>query len=244
MTGAASGIGAEVARQFAKAGAAVMLSDQSKTGSDAAQALREDGREVVFHPVDVTDIRQTERMAHAAVEAFGRIDILVNCAGIFPRGTLLQTDDALWDRVMDVNAKGVFHCCRAVVPVMASQGAGAIVNVGSVNATAGATNLFAYATSKGAVVTLTKNLAKALTAARIRVNCVHPGWVNTEGEQAVQSAEGASADWAVKAGLRIPLGRILVAQDIAPTILFFASDLASQVTGQVIAVDGGGSTGE
>lgn len=244
VTGAASGIGAETARQFANCGATVIVADRDRKGDALAQELRGQGYHVDYHCLDVTDGSAGVRLSELVFETYGHIDGLVNCAGIFPRADLLETDDVLWSRVMDVNAKGVLHCCQAVVPFMVRQGGGAIVNVGSVNALAGAANLCAYSMSKGAVVTLTKNLARSLAASQIRVNCVHPGWVLTEGEESVQRAQGAPADWSEKAGEQIPLGRILYPSDIAPMILFLVSDLASQVTGQVIAVDGGATIGQ
>jgi NAD(P)-dependent dehydrogenase (short-subunit alcohol dehydrogenase family) len=122
---------------------------------------------------------------------------------------------------------------------MIQAGGGSIINVGSVNAAMGAPNLLAYSTAKGGLVTMTRNLARSLAPHRIRVNCVHPGWVLTEGEFAVQRAEGMPEDWAERAKEQIPLGRMLLPDDVAPTILFLASAAADQISGQEISVDGG-----
>lgn len=243
VSGAGSGIGQEVARQLAVHGATVVIVDLPSAAASQAEAFHRDGiAQVAACGVDVSEPLAVNIIADQIAAHFGRVDILVNCAGIFPRGTLTSTDDELWDRVMDVNVKGVFHCCQAVVPWLSKNPAGgAIVNVGSVNAYAGASNLLAYATSKGGVTTLTRTLAHSLTEQRIRVNGVNPGWVLTEGERAVQRAEGQPEDWPDRYGSRIPLGRILQPADIAAAVLFLASDQASQITGQILTVDGGWS---
>ncbi len=237
VTGSASGIGAACARQLAAAGATVVFADirfEPESGSSAALPL-------TAH-LDVSDRSSVERLAHTIGERFGRLDILVNAAGIFPRGTLAETTEVLWDHIMAVNLKGMFHCCQTLVPWLSQSPHGpSIVNIGSVNAQGGAQDLLAYSVSKGGVSTLTKNLARALAPARIRVNCVHPGWVLTEGETAVQRATGQPEDWHVRAGAKIPLGRILVPDDIASTVLFLSSPLASQITGQEWTIDGGAS---
>ncbi|GGJ05475.1 putative oxidoreductase [Alicyclobacillus cellulosilyticus] len=239
VTGGARGIGRAIARRFAESGAKVVLADVSPAGVDIAEAWQAERLKVAFVQTDVTLPEATEEMARFAERVYGGIDILVNCAGVFPRGTLLETDEALWDRVMDINLKGVFHACRAAVPRMVARGQGVIVNIGSLNAFGGAPNLFAYSVAKGGVWTLTRNLAKALAPYRIRVNCVHPGWVITEGEAEVQRALGMPDDWAEQGAAKIPLGRLQTPEDIAPTVLFLASDAASQITGQSICVDGG-----
>jgi len=237
VTGGASGIGAEVVAQLARFGATVVAVDVTFAYSweivgPGDRSIRAKG--------DVQDRTAVQGLADLVGLHLGGLDILVNAAGIFPRGSLADTDDALWDRILDVNLKGVFHCCQAFVPLMKGRDQGAaIVNVGSVNATAGAPNLFAYSVSKGGVSTLTRNLAKALAAAKIRVNCVHPGWVLTPGEMRIQQQEGRPANWPESEGRHIPLGRILLPEDIAPAIVFLSSPEASQITGQEFAIDGG-----
>jgi len=165
---------------------------------------------------------------------------MVYCAGIFPRATLLETDEALWHQVIDTNLTGAFLACRAVIPHMVAQGGGAIVTIGSLHAAAGSRNLFAYAVSKGGLVTMTRNLAAAHARDRIRVNCVHPGWVLSEGELAIRGlVAGQAEQFAEQIGDDIPLGRLQTPEDIARTVAFLLSDNALQITGQVIAVDGG-----
>lgn len=140
---------------------------------------------------------------------------------------------------MDINLKGTYHSCQAAVPALVRRGEGVIVNIGSLNAYGGAPNLFAYSTSKGGVMTMTLNLARSLAKHKIRVNCVNPGWVVTEGEKEVQRAEGQPEGWIEDGGRKLPLGRLQTPEDIAPAVLFLASGQANQITGQIISVDGG-----
>ena len=234
VTGGASGIGAAVVRQFALRGASVMIADVNHKGAEMVEELRTAGGQVAFHHTDVTDASQVREMVEEADGQFGGLDIVVNCAGIFPRGSLLDTTGDLWDRIMSVNLKGVFHVCQAAVPKLMDRGGGSIINIGSLNAAGGAPNLLAYSASKGGVLTLTMNLAGALSTNHIRVNCVHPGWVLTEGEMEVQKAMGQSDDWIERAG-----SRLIRPEAVASSVLFLASDAADQITGQAITVDGG-----
>jgi NAD(P)-dependent dehydrogenase (short-subunit alcohol dehydrogenase family) len=167
------------------------------------------------------------------------VDILVNCAGIFPRADLLETDEELWDKVMDINLKGVYLCCRAAVPLMKKRGGGSIVNIGSTHATAGSTNLLAYSVSKGGLLTMTRNLARALAPDNIRVNCVNPGWVASDGEIALRVSEGHSAEWLREQGRNTPLGRLQTGEDVAAAVVFFTLPQACQINGQILSVDAG-----
>ncbi|WAH35306.1 SDR family NAD(P)-dependent oxidoreductase [Alicyclobacillus dauci] len=239
VTGGASGIGKAVVKRFAKHGAAVVVADNSPVGYELSKACRQLGQRVEFTMADVRNTLDLTKAVDLAQDRFGGLDILVNSAGIFPRGTLEETTDDLWDRIMDINLKGVYHACRAVVPALIDQGGGVIINIGSLNAFGGTPDLFAYSTSKGAVTTLTMNLARALAKHGIRVNCVHPGWVVTEGEMDIQLQAGQPENWMVTGASKIPLGRLQTPDDIASCVLFLASDDACQITGQSLAVDGG-----
>lgn len=239
VTGGAAGIGYSIVRRLAEAGVSVMIADVAGQAQAKAERLREEGCPADCAIVDITREADAERMAEAAVRAFGGIDILINCAGIYPRGGLLETTEAMWDQVLGVNLKGMFLCCKAVVPYMQERGGGAIVNLGSSHATTGLPELFAYSVSKGGVSTLTRNLAGALAPSRIRVNCVNPGWVATEKEITEREAKGQSLEWLLEKGKSLPLGRMQTGDDTAAITLFLVSGLAAQITGQIIHVDGG-----
>lgn len=239
ITGGAKGIGAAVVTRLAELGAAVVIADTSSAGSELASQLQSSGLSAEYIRTDVRNANETQDMIAFAKSKFGGLDILINSAGIFPRATLMETTEDLWDKIMDINLKGVYQSCQAAVPLLMQRGEGVIINIGSLNAYKGAPNLFAYATSKGGVMTLTRNLAQSLAKHNIRVNCVHPGWVSSDGEKEVQRAEGLPENWIETEGHKLPLGRIQTPEDIASTVVFMASDQANQITGQSIAVDGG-----
>lgn len=232
VTGGARGIGAAVTKRLSALGASVVVADLL---AEAEADIIEQGHYVKSDVSRAADVQRV--MAEA--ESLGGLDILVNCAGIFPHATLAETSEALWDRVLAVNLKGAFLTCQAAAPLLARRGGGCIVNVGSLHADGGKPYLFAYSISKGGVVTLTRNLARALADQNIRVNCVHPGWVSSEGERELRQRTGWSASWVEDKGTQLPFGRLQTPKDIAELIVFLVSDEATQVTGQIIAVDGG-----
>jgi NAD(P)-dependent dehydrogenase (short-subunit alcohol dehydrogenase family) len=241
VTGGATGIGRGIAEVLAREGAAVVIAGRSRArGAEAERAVREAGGRALFVPTDVSREEDCRNLVAAAVREFGRLDGLVNNAGIFPRATLEETTSELWDEIFAVNLKGAFYCCKYAVPELRRAGGGCIVNIGSANAYVGAANLFAYSVSKGGMITLTRNLAAALAKDRIRVNYVNPGWVITETEIEVQAQEGHDAAWLEEAGRRMPLGRHQVPEDAAYAVLYLVSDEASQVNGDVLNVDGRG----
>jgi NAD(P)-dependent dehydrogenase (short-subunit alcohol dehydrogenase family) len=239
VTGAAKGIGADIAAQFIRYGANVVIADVDGQGEAVAAGWRQSGFSARFISCDVSKGSDAEKTVAYAEQEFGGLDILVNNAGIFPRANLSETDEAFWDRLMGINLKGVFLMCQAVVPGMISRGGGNIVNIGSLHATAGAPDTLAYAISKGGIVTLTRNLASTLAKHRVRVNCIHPGWVSSDGEMARLAATGENGDTLEKAIRRMPMGRMQTGEDIASAVVFMTSDLADQITGQQLTVDGG-----
>jgi len=207
--------------------------------------IEANGGRARFHPTDVSKEADCAAVVRAAVETFGRLTTVVNNAGIFPRATLEETTEELWDRIFATNLRGPAFLCKHAVPHLrgaAQSGAGAsIVNLGSTNQYAGLPNLFAYSCAKGGLLTLTRNLARALAPDRIRVNIVNPGWVISEGEVVVQSQEGHDAAWLEEMGRRQPLGRHQVPEDAAMACVFLASDESSQITGVEINCDVGRS---
>lgn len=239
VTGGASGIGFSIAEGLANAGASVVIADLSDEGGQRAEQLRKDGRQAHYVQADVTKEADALRTAEVTAETFGGIDILVNNAGIYPRGNLLETTEEMWDSVMNLNLKGYFLCCKAIIPYMQKRGQGVVVNMGSSHAVVGLPELFAYSVSKGGVSTLTRNLASAFASSRIRVNCVNPGWVATEKEIREREAKGQSLEWLIEKGKSLPLGRMQTGEDSAAMIRFLCSDAASQITGQIFNVDGG-----
>jgi len=240
VTGGAAGIGFAIAKALTDAGASVLIVDISEDGERRAEQLRAGGANARFAKADVRKAEQVNEAVQTAVKHYGTVDILVNNAGFYPRALLLDTTEQLWDDVMELNLKSMFLFSKAVVPYMQLRG-GAIVNMSSSHAEVGLPELFAYSVSKGAVNTLTRNLANALARYKIRVNCVNPGWVATEKELAERAANGQTLDDLAEMGGRLPLGRMQTGEDTAAAIVYLVSDAASQVTGQFLNVDGGKS---
>jgi NAD(P)-dependent dehydrogenase (short-subunit alcohol dehydrogenase family) len=238
VTGAAQGIGARYAASLAAEGATVVCADVIDAEPVAAQIRAAGGRALALH-ADVSSAESVRQMATASVEAFGRIDVLVNNAGLFANLAMKpfeQIDAAEWDRVMAVNVRGPFECAKAVLPQMRAQGYGKIVNIASATVFKGSPLLLHYVTSKGAVVAMTRSLARELGDAGIRVNTLAPGLTaseNTLANPAWQGAIGANniASRAIK--------REVTPDDLCGTLVYLASAESDFVTGQVIVVDGG-----
>ncbi len=241
VTGGATGIGRGISEVLAREGARVVIANRNEErGREAQREIAAAGGEAHFVPTDVTREEDCRDLVQEAVRVYGKLDGLVNNAGIFPRATLEETTSELWDQIMAVNLKGAFFCCKHAVPEIRKQGGGSIVNIGSANGYVGGGNLFAYSVSKGGLITLTRNLANSLARERIRVNWVNPGWVISEMEIEIQAKEGHDARWIEEVGRNMPLGRHQVPEDAAYTVLFLISDEASQINGDLINVDGRG----
>jgi NAD(P)-dependent dehydrogenase (short-subunit alcohol dehydrogenase family) len=242
VTGAAQGIGFGCARMVAAQGAAVVLGDiQKERGEEAAAKIRGEGGQAFFQFADVRDEAQCAALVDVAVEKFGKLNGLVNNAGWFPRAHLEETTTDLWEKVMQVNLRGAFYVTKHAVPRMRKCGGGSVVNMGSVCGIQGLPNLVAYAAAKGGMLSMTRTLAGALAADRIRVNYLIPGWIATEGELAIQKGEGRAAGDLEKEGKKLPLGRMQTVEDAAHAVIYLLSDESTQMTAAVVNVDAGGS---
>jgi len=238
VTGAASGIGLATIRRLAAEGATIVGGDIA----DATDSVRELARmriPVRFVQADVTKASQVETLISETLASFGRLDVLVNNAGIELSRKITDTSEADWDRLLDVNLKGVFLCTKATVPVMQRQGGGVIVNVASELGLVGGSKIAAYCASKGAVVQFTKALAIDHAGDNIRVNCVCPGPVETPLLRSIIDGSSNPARERRSIIEKTLLKRVGQPEEIANAILFLASGESSYMTGSIVVVDGG-----
>jgi NAD(P)-dependent dehydrogenase (short-subunit alcohol dehydrogenase family) len=238
VTGGAAGIGFAYARRFLAEGARVVVADVADPVA-AAEKLGAEGR-VLGMRTDVSDIASLQAMVDAAVARFGRIDVLVNNAAVFASLKPQPFDaipEAEWDRVMAVNVKGTWLCATACVPVMREQGVGAIVNIASTTAINGSAGFAHYVASKGAVIALTRSMAREVGPLGIRVNVIAPGFTLTDASRELFEQEGRDPE--TYALDRSSLKRPAQPEDVVGAALWLASDGAGYVTGQTIVVDGG-----
>ncbi len=236
ITGAAGGIGREAAMLFSEEGAAVVVADMSRESGESTAA---ECRDAIFHHVDVSQPDSVEALYAAAAHHFGGVDILYNNAGIMPPDddSILTTDAAAWDRVHDVNAKGVFLCCKFGIPRLLERGGGSVINVASFVALMGAaTSQIAYTASKGAVLSMSRELAVQFARQDVRVNALCPGPVETPLLMRLFSSDPAAYE---RRRVHLPMGRLATAREIALSALFLAGDESSYVNGATFLVDGG-----
>jgi 3-oxoacyl-[acyl-carrier protein] reductase len=239
VTGGARGLGRAYAQAMAAEGAAVVAGDIRDT-ADTVAAIEAAGGRALGLELDVTDMASCQAMAERAIEAFGRIDVLVNNAALYgdiSGGRFDQLSDDQWDNVMNVNVKGVWQCCKACVPAIAEAGGGSIINISSLAATYGMPYALDYATSKAAVIGLTRSLSRELGRKWIRVNAVAPSAVLTEGTNEFMGEFKEKSLAAIAAGQSLKSN--LETDDMVGTIIYLASDASKFVTGQTIMVDGG-----
>ncbi len=240
VTGGGHGIGRAYCEGFAREGARVVVADLDGPACErVADELRAGGAEALAVRTDVASWENVQEMAHRAQDTFGRIDVLVNNAAFFAtipinRGGFEQIDDDEWDRVMRVNVKGIWYCCRAVVPSMRQTGGGSIINIASSTAHFGPPGRIHYVASKGAVLSFTRTLARELGEANIRVNSVSPGSTLSEENPTEEILRMRQAPIAGRA-----LKRVQRPEDLVGAVLFLGSDESSFMTGQTLVVDGG-----
>ena len=236
VSGAARGIGAATAKLLAQEGAAVVLGDVLETeGRQTAAGIVAAGGRATFMPLDVTSAAHWQQVINAAVAAYGKLDVLVNNAGISGRAAVGETDVETWERVMEINGKGVFLGTKLAIPELRKAGGGSIINISSIYGIVGSETSAAYHASKGAVRIFTKAAAIQYAAEGIRVNSVHPGFVDSP----MTAASHALPEVHNLRIRRTPLGRMGTTEDIAAGILYLASDESAFVTGSELVIDGG-----
>ena len=233
VTGASRGIGRAAARHLAASGAAVVAAARAGRGDEVAAEIRAAGGRAVGVSVDVTDPRRIDAMVRTALDEYGRLDVLVNNAGIVRDRLALRMSPADWDAVVATNLTAAFNCARAVLRPMLRRRGGRIINVGSVVGRMGNAGQANYAASKAGLEGFSRALAREVAARGITVNVVAPGMIDTD----MTAGLNESAHAAMLA--QIPMGRLGTAGDVAGAICFLASDEAAYVTGHVLAVNGG-----
>ena len=245
VTGAGRGIGRATALELAGMGADIVVAELDQAGAERTAAeVKGLGRRVSAVRTDVTSRADLKAMADRARAEFGRIDILVNNAGIYRAALPLDVTEEHWDAIMNVNAKAVFFATQAVLPTMIAQKRGAIVSLASMAGKIGSRNNLPYNASKAVVVSMTKSLALAHAADGIRVNCVCPGFVETDMWTYVSREQGklmglTPEEFTRQRASQVPLGRMERPEDVASVIGFLVSSKSGYMTGQALSVDGG-----
>lgn len=235
ITGASSGFGRESAKLFAENGAKIVAVSRGAAGQKVAEDIVAAGGEALFVQADVSVEQDVVNVVNRTVEKFGRIDVLFNNAGIYIPGKADELDAADWDKVIDINLKGVYLGSKYAVPHMKKNGSGVIINTASAAGIIGFPDAVAYAASKGGVVYLTKAMAVDYAKDNIRVNCICPGTGKTDMTKEIVENEELSKMFLAP----IPLGRFGEPKDVANAALYLASDMSSYVTGVALPVDGG-----
>ncbi|MCY9664306.1 glucose 1-dehydrogenase [Paenibacillus alginolyticus] len=242
VTGGTKGIGKGIALMCASEAATVVVNGRNEQdGARVVQTIQETYcAEALFVKADISREKACKQLIDEAVGRFGKIDGLVNNAGIFPRGTMVDTSEELFDSIFAVNMKGAFFCSMYAIQSMLKTGGGSIVHMGSTNGYKGGKELAAYSCSKGALLTLNRHIAAHYAREHIRSNWVTVGWVASEGEIELYQNRGLSPDELMKMGESyIPSGRMQTPEDMAHGTIFLLSDEASQVTGTELHINGG-----
>ncbi len=235
VTGASRGIGRAVAIALAKAGAKVVINYAGNViaAQEVEQVITNAGGQAILVQGDVSDAGAVEAMVKQTMDTYGRIDILINNAGITRDNLLMRMKEEDWDMVMNTNLKGIFHCTKAASRIMMKQRSGKIINMTSVVGVMGNAGQSNYAAAKAGVIGFTKSMAKELSSRGITVNAIAPGFISTD--MTAVLSDQVKTELATK----VPLGRLGAPEDVAAAVLFLASDTANYITGQTLHVDGG-----
>ncbi|HEV7866458.1 MAG TPA: SDR family oxidoreductase [Chthoniobacteraceae bacterium] len=241
VTGSASGIGEAIARRLAAEGASVLVHGhprQQDAGDTIVDSIRDAGGRAELMLADLEEPASSASLVGRTIEHFGRVDLLVNNAGVCSRANLAGTDAGFFDRIIAINLRAPLLLIRAAMPQFLKQGGGRVLNIGSINAYCGEAALLAYSISKGGLTTMTRNLADAYAAEGVRINQINPGWVLTDNEYQIKVAEGLSANWPNEIPrAHAPAGRIFRPDEIAHFAAMLLSEQAALVNGTVIDVE-------
>ena len=241
VTGGTQGLGAACARAMAAEGAAGLVTcgrNEAKGAAVAEAITAETGVKVVFQRADLSSPQDCAGVFAAADQAFGRCDVLVNAGATTARGDILTTTPELFDEIFAINVKGPFFMMQEAVKLMLREGTeGAIVNIGSMSGLSGQSFLTPYAASKGALATLTRNIAYSASRNRIRVNALNIGWMESDQEKDLHAAQGHGPEWFAERAAALPFGRLLQPDEVAKAVIFLASDDSGMTTGSVVNFD-------
>ena len=237
VTGATQGMGAAIARRLASAGADVVISGRSESkGAAVLASLEKMGARAALAVADLMEVEACRGVVQTAVERFGGVDILVSSAALNTRATLEEFTPEMFDQVFHLNVRAPLLLAKAALPSLRER-TGVIINIGSVNGLMGWPNLLVYSASKGALITLSKNLGNALKYDRVRVFCLNVGWTDTEGERATMKQLGLPGDILEQQGKRLPIGRLMKPEEIAEFCAYLASPRAVAFSGAVIDLE-------
>lgn len=241
VTGGGTGIGRGIAEVMAAEGARIVVAGRRAAPLDeTVSAIRKGGGDAEALSTDVTVEEQVQALVRHTADSYGGVDVLVSNAGLYPRMELPDLTEEVWDLTVDVNLKGHFLCAKHTIPELTARGGGSIIFIGSVHGYAGGSDVLAYASAKGGLWTMTRNLAHTYAGQRIRVNYVNPGWVASEGEVTHRLELGHTEEWLEEQGREVvPSGRLQTPEDSAHVCVLLASDDATQITATRFNVDGG-----